>query len=84
MDLDLFVNYTILSSNQMLSRSPSKSEITFLGYVISADGIQPDTDKTRAVMEMEMSLMVSDLRSFLGMVKQLRNSFLTWLKKINR
>ncbi|XP_070405020.1 uncharacterized protein [Nothobranchius furzeri] len=48
-----------------------KTEIKFLGYVISEDGIQPDPEKTRAVMEMEEPSNVSDLRSFLGMVNEL-------------
>lgn len=46
-------------------------EVKFLGYIISADGMKPDPDKTRAVQDMKEPTNVSELRSFLGMVNQL-------------
>ena len=42
-----------------------------MGHVISADGVRPDPEKTRAVQDMEAPKNVSELRCFLGMVNQL-------------
>ena len=39
--------------------------------IISADGMKPDPDKTRAVQDMKEPTNISELRSFLGMVNQL-------------
>ncbi|KAL6455308.1 hypothetical protein MHYP_G00362590 [Metynnis hypsauchen] len=49
----------------------SKSEVSFLGHVVSANGISPDPSKTEAVKRMQEPTTVSELRSFLGMVNQL-------------
>uniref|UniRef100_A0AAQ5Z7N1 ribonuclease H n=1 Tax=Amphiprion ocellaris TaxID=80972 RepID=A0AAQ5Z7N1_AMPOC len=49
----------------------SKQEVKFLGHVLSAEGVQPDPDKIRAVKEMKEPSNVSEVRSFLGMVNQL-------------
>ncbi len=49
----------------------SKSEVSFLGHVVSASGISPDPGKTEAVKRMQEPMTVSELRSFLGMVNQL-------------
>lgn len=49
----------------------SKTKVKFLGYIISADGISSDPEKTRAVREMDSPHNISELRSFLGMVNQL-------------
>lgn len=49
----------------------NKSEVKFLGYIISAEGVRPDPDKTRTVQEMDQPANVGELRSFLGMVTQL-------------
>lgn len=46
-------------------------EVKFLGVIVSADGMRPDPDKTRAVQDMKEPTNVSELRSFLGMVNQL-------------
>lgn len=48
-----------------------KREIHFLGYIVSAESIRPDLDKTRAVQDMKKPGNMSELRSFLGMVNQL-------------
>lgn len=48
----------------------SKSEVVFLGHVITASGIGPDPEKTQAIREMKEPTNVSELRSFLGMVNQ--------------
>ena len=49
----------------------NKSEIKFLGHIISKDGISPDPDKTSAVLEMAKPTTVTELRRFMGMVNQL-------------
>ena len=49
----------------------AKSEVKFLGCIVSADGLRPDPEKTRAVQQMEQPKNISELRSFLGMVTQL-------------
>ncbi|XP_049875886.1 uncharacterized protein K02A2.6-like [Pectinophora gossypiella] len=43
-------------------------EVTYLGYVVSRDGIKPDRSKIEAIVKMEQPSNVSELRSFLGMV----------------
>ena len=50
---------------------PSRSEVSFLGHVVSASGISPDPVKTEAVKRMQEPTTVSKVRSFLGMVNQL-------------
>lgn len=49
----------------------NRSEVNFLGHVISANGVKPDPEKTSAVQDMKEPSNVSELRSFLGMVTQL-------------
>lgn len=49
----------------------TRHTVKFLGHVISADGVKPDSEKTSAVQEMEAPKNVSELRSFLDMVNQL-------------
>uniref|UniRef100_A0A8C6PAY8 Gypsy retrotransposon integrase-like protein 1 n=1 Tax=Nothobranchius furzeri TaxID=105023 RepID=A0A8C6PAY8_NOTFU len=49
----------------------SRSEMSFLGHVVSASGISPDPYKTEAVKRMQEPTTVSEVRSFLGMVNQL-------------
>lgn len=49
----------------------NKRKVKFLGFIVSADGMSPDPDKTQAVQDMKEPSNVSELRSFLGMVNQL-------------
>ncbi|XP_051916322.1 uncharacterized protein K02A2.6-like [Hippocampus zosterae] len=49
----------------------SKSQVTFLGHVISDRGIRPDPGKTEAVRMMPEPTNTTELRSFLGMLTQL-------------
>ncbi|XP_062399854.1 uncharacterized protein K02A2.6-like [Sardina pilchardus] len=48
-----------------------RQEVKFLGHIISADGVKPDPEKTKAVQDMREPTNISELRSFLGMVNQL-------------
>lgn len=58
----------------------AKEEIKFLGYIVSAEGMKPDPDKTRAIQDMKEPGNVSELRSFLGTVNQL-GKFIPNLRK---
>ena len=49
----------------------SKTTITFLGHVVSKQGIAPDPSKTKAIRDIKPPTNVSRLRSFLGMVQYL-------------
>ena len=48
-----------------------KNEVKFLGHILSADGVQPDPDKVKAVMSMKEPSNTGEVRSFLGMLNQL-------------
>lgn len=49
----------------------NKTEVKFLGHLISKEGIRPDPEKTSAIREMGVPQSVTDLRRFLGMINQL-------------
>ena len=48
-------------------------EISYLGHIISKDGIAPDPEKVRAIQTMEPPTTVKGIRSFLGTVGYYRN-----------
>ncbi|GBN99165.1 Retrovirus-related Pol polyprotein from transposon 297, partial [Araneus ventricosus] len=55
-----------------LKLSPKKcrffrKEVSYLGYIISADGVKIDPEKTKAVVDWPRPETVHDLRSFLGL-----------------
>ena len=43
--------------------------IVFLGHVIDANGISPDSHKTEAIQKIKPPTTVSELRRFMGMIK---------------
>lgn len=43
-----------------------KQEVKSLGHIISAEGVEPDPEKTKAVQDMRGPPNISELRSFLG------------------
>ncbi|KAE8736307.1 putative ATP binding protein [Hibiscus syriacus] len=43
------------------------SEVTFLGHIVSADGIQVDPSKVEAILNWKQPRNVSEIRSFLGL-----------------
>ena len=46
-------------------------KVTFLGHVISKNGISPDPAKTAAIKEMEAPTNITELHKFMGIVNQL-------------
>ena len=49
-----------------------QSEVTFLGHVLSENGIRPDPSKTRDVLEFPVPHNVNTLQKFLGLVQWFR------------
>ena len=49
-----------------------KQEVTYLGYVVSSDGISPDSAKVAAVREFPQPSDLKTLRSFLGLASYYR------------
>ena len=49
-----------------------KKKITYLGYVVSEEGIEVDPKKTEAVQNWPVPKTVTDVRSFLGFTNQYR------------
>ena len=49
----------------------SQEEVSFLGQVVGKEGIRPDPNKVKAIVDMEEPTDRSELRRFLGMVNQL-------------
>ncbi|KHJ89406.1 integrase core domain protein [Oesophagostomum dentatum] len=45
----------------------ARDEITFLGFVLSKDGIRPNPEKTKAIDQYPIPKTASDVRAFLGM-----------------
>ena len=44
-------------------------EIEYLGYVLTRDGIKPQSNKVQAILAIELPTGVRQLRHFLGMVQ---------------
>lgn len=47
-----------------------KTEISYLGHIISGDGIAVDPAKIRAIVEWPTPTNVSEVRSFMGLISQ--------------
>lgn len=48
-----------------------RSEVKFLGHILSTEGVQPDPEKIKGVMSMKEPANTGEVRSFLGMLNQL-------------
>ena len=48
-----------------------KTELKFLGHMVSRDGVRADPDKTKAIVNMKATQSVTELRRFMGMINQL-------------
>ena len=60
-----------------------KEEITFLGHVISADGVKTDPKKVAAIRDYTVPLYVTDVRGFLGMCSYYRR-FIQGFSKLTK
>ena len=54
-----------------------KSDVKYMGYVLSSDGLKPDPDKVKAVSEMPKPTCKQETLSLLGLVNYLARSFLS-------
>ena len=48
------------------------SELTYLGHILTSEGVKPDPKKKRAITNMQFPQSKNELRTFLGMVNYLR------------
>ena len=53
-----------------------QKEVTFLGHVVSADGIKTDPEKVRAVKTWPIPVNLKELQSFLGLASYYRKFIL--------
>ena len=49
----------------------NKSSLSFLGYIVSSQGISPDSQKTKAIINMKPPTTFTHMRRFLGMITQM-------------
>lgn len=50
-------------------------EISYLGYIITLDGVKPDPAKIKAIMTIDKPKTVTELRAFIGMVQYYRDMY---------
>src|SRR6266576_2633339 len=60
-----------------------KSKVNFLGYIISAEGVEMDQEKIRTVLEWEAPGSVKEIQSFLGFANFYRR-FIMGYSKLTR
>ncbi len=48
-------------------------EIEYLGYILTRDGIKPQSNKAQAILAIQPSTNVKELKHFLGMVQYYRD-----------
>ena len=75
-ELDLRNVIKILQENQLYAK-PSKCQfyeksLTFFGHVISPNGIKPDPEKIKSIVELSRPTNIAGLQSFLGLVAFVR------------
>jgi hypothetical protein len=57
-------------------------EIEYLGYVLTRDGIKPQSNKVKAILAIKPPTGVRQLRHFLGMVQYYRDLWARWSKML--
>jgi hypothetical protein len=57
-------------------------EIEYLGYILTRDGIKPQSIKVQAILAIQLPTNVKQLRHFLGMVKYYRDLWARWSKML--
>ena len=50
-------------------------EVCYLGHILSENGIKPDPEKTKAILNMPKPENIKQLQSYLGMVNYLTKFF---------
>ena len=49
----------------------SQSQVKFLGHVVNSQGVSPDPDRTKAILQMEEPKSIPDVKRYPGMINQL-------------
>jgi hypothetical protein len=57
-------------------------EIEYLGYILTRDGIKPQSNKVQAILVIQLLTNVKHLRHFLGMVQYYRDLWERWSKML--
>jgi hypothetical protein len=57
-------------------------EIKYLGYILTRDGIKPQSNKVQAILAIQLPTNVKQLRHFLGMVQYYRDLWARWSKML--
>jgi hypothetical protein len=57
-------------------------EIEYLGYILTRDGIKPQSNKVQAILTIQPPKNVKELRHFLGMVQYYRDLWARWSKML--
>ena len=52
--------------------SSSEEEVSYLGHLITDEGVKPNPEKTKAVSEFPTPQSAKDIKSFLGLVSYYR------------
>jgi hypothetical protein len=53
-------------------------EIEYLGYILTRDGIKPQSNKVQAILAIQWPKNVKELRHFLGMMQYYRDLWARW------
>jgi hypothetical protein len=56
--------------------------IEYLGYILTRDGIKPQSNKVQAILTIQLPTNVKELRHFLGMVQYYRDLWARWRKML--
>jgi hypothetical protein len=57
-------------------------EIEYLGYILTRDGIKPQSNKVQAILTIKLPTGVKQLRHFLGMVQYYHDLWERWSKML--
>jgi hypothetical protein len=57
-------------------------EIEYLGYILTRDGIKPQSNKVQGILAIQLPKNVKELRHFLGMVQYYRDLWARWSKML--
>jgi hypothetical protein len=57
-------------------------EIEYRGYILTREGIEPQSDKVQAILAIQLPTNVKELRCFLGMVQYYRDLWARWSKML--